>query len=81
MGFTIPLVSSSRSLTCPRRRDRSAHAGAWAALGLPRGGGKQSLPFLKQKTNGWSSDFWAAEGVSSRKLHTHLRLEGPEKLP
>lgn len=74
-------LCSSRSSACPRRHDGSAHGGTWAALSLPRGGGKQRLPFLKQIINerlGWSSNFWAAEGVYSRKMHTHVRLKGPE---
>lgn len=77
------LLCSSRSSACPRRHDGSAHGGTRAALSLPTGGGKQRLPFLKQIINerlGWSSNFWAAEGVYSRKMHTHVRLKGPEKL-
>lgn len=80
MGFIIPLLSSSRSLTCPRRCGRCAHGGAWAAPGLPRDRGKQRLPFLKEKINRWSSDFWASEGVHSRKIHAHVRMKGPGKL-
>lgn len=68
-----------QSSACPRRHGGSAHGGAWAALGLPRGGGKEKVPFLKQIINkglGWGSDF--SEAVYSREMH--VRLKGPGKL-